>query len=266
MSQENVETVRRWLEALSGGSEDFDRALALVHRDVVLVPPGDQPPYRGADSLRRWMEPDAFQEQVVKAFDPVVVTDRTILGKQLITARGATSGIELDVLTWSVWTFDQDGLITRIEIYLDREEDKAREAAGLREDVMSEENVAVVRAGIELWNRGDMDALSELHHPDVIMRAPEGWPEPGPFVGRDAVMRQFRQLRDTWSGDTAKPISDFSTAGDRVVVRVFWSGTGKGPESNVEFTIAYTVRKDRVYFIEYFWDHAEALEAAGLRE
>jgi ketosteroid isomerase-like protein len=134
MSQEeNVEVVRRWLEAISGGSEDFDRALALVHRDIVLLPPGDQPPYRGAQSLRRWMEPDAFQEQVVKAFEPVVVRERTILGRQLVMARGAASGIELDVLTWSVWSFDDDGLITRIEIYLDHEEDKAREAAGLAE-------------------------------------------------------------------------------------------------------------------------------------
>jgi len=133
VSQENVETARRWLEALSGDGEDFDRALSLVHRDIVFVPPGDQAPYRGAESLRRWMEPDAFQEQVVKGFDTVVVTDRTILGRQLLTARGAASGIELDVTTWSVWTFDEDGLITRIEVYLDHEEDKARKAAGLRE-------------------------------------------------------------------------------------------------------------------------------------
>jgi ketosteroid isomerase-like protein len=133
MSQENVEIVRRWLDAISGGSKDFDHALALVHRDVVFFPPGDQPPYRGAESLRRWMEPDAFQEQVVKTFEPVVVTDRTILGRQLVMARGAASGIELDVITWSVWTLDEDRLITRIEIYLDHEEDRAREAAGLRE-------------------------------------------------------------------------------------------------------------------------------------
>jgi hypothetical protein len=133
MSEENVETARRWLDAISGGSEDFDRALASVHRDIVFVPPGDQPPYRGAESLRRWMEPDAFQEQVVKAFEPVVVTDKKILGRQLVMARGAASGIELDVISWSVWTFDEDGLITRIELYLEHEEDKAREAAGLSE-------------------------------------------------------------------------------------------------------------------------------------
>jgi hypothetical protein len=105
----------------------------LVHRDVVLVPPGDQPPYTGAESLRRWMEPDAFEEQVVTAFEPVVVTDRTILGRQAVRSRGAASGMELDVVTWSVWTFDDDGLITRIEIYLEREEAKARAAASQSE-------------------------------------------------------------------------------------------------------------------------------------
>jgi ketosteroid isomerase-like protein len=129
MSRENAEIARRWLEAIS--REDFDAALALVHPDVVFVPPGDQAPYRGAESLRRWMEPDAFPGQVIKPLETVVVTDRTILGRQHITARGRASGIELDITSWSVWTFDEDGLITRIEIYLEHEEDKAREAAGL---------------------------------------------------------------------------------------------------------------------------------------
>jgi ketosteroid isomerase-like protein len=131
MSQENVESVRRWLEAVS--SEDFAAALALVHPDIVLVPPGDQASYRGAESLRRWMEPDAFPRQVIEPLETVVVTDRTILSRQHVRARGRASGIELDLTSLCVWTFDEDGLITRIEIYLDHEEDRAREAAGLAE-------------------------------------------------------------------------------------------------------------------------------------
>jgi ketosteroid isomerase-like protein len=131
MSQANVEIARRWLRALS--REDFDAALALVHRDVVLVPPGNQPPYRGAESLRRWMEPDAFRDLVVNPLETLVVTDRTILGKQRAKARGSATGIEVDVISWSVWTFDENGLITRIEIYLDHERDRAFEAAGRSE-------------------------------------------------------------------------------------------------------------------------------------
>ena len=65
---------------------------------------------------------------------------------------------------------------------------------------MSQENVDFMRAGIEAWNAGDMDAVRESFHPDVIMRTPEGWPEPGPYVGREAVMRQLEQNRETWDG------------------------------------------------------------------
>ena len=60
---------------------------------------------------------------------------------------------------------------------------------------MSEENVEVARAYFEAWNAGDMDALREVYHPDLIVRAPEGWPEPGPFVGREAVISQAKRRR-----------------------------------------------------------------------
>jgi ketosteroid isomerase-like protein len=83
---------------------------------------------------------------------------------------------------------------------------------------MSQENVEIVQAAFEAWNAGDMDALRELYHPDAISRSPEGWPEPGPFVGREAVMHQAEQLRATWDADAFELISDFIDVGDRVVV------------------------------------------------
>jgi ketosteroid isomerase-like protein len=131
---------------------------------------------------------------------------------------------------------------------------------------MSQENVEVVKAAYVAWNAGDMDAFRELYDPDVIARPPERWPEPGPFVGRDAVMRQFEQLRATWDADAVEPISDFLDAGERVVVRMIWHGAGFGPEANMEFTQVFTVRRRRVVFLEHFWDHADALETIGLSE
>ena len=131
---------------------------------------------------------------------------------------------------------------------------------------MSQQNVEVVRTGIEAWNAGDMDALRETYDPDAIMRTPEGWPEPGPYVGREAVMRQFEQARQTWDADAIELIGDFVHAADRVVVRTKWRGTGHGPESNIELTAVYTVRHRRVLYQEFFRDYAEALEAVGLRE
>ena len=131
---------------------------------------------------------------------------------------------------------------------------------------MSRENVAVMQAAFAAWNAGDMDAMGELYDPDIVVRAPEGWPEPGPFVGREAAMREFEQLRETWDADVLEPIGDFVDVGDRVFVRYTWHGVGHGPESKVEATCVFTVRKGKVLNIEYFWDHMEALEAVGLRD
>ena len=79
-------------------------------------------------------------------------------------------------------------------------------------------------------------------------------------------MRQMEQLRETWDADSFELISDFIDVGDRVAVRFIWQGAGHGPESNMEVTGVYTVRKGRVVAIEFFWDHAEALETLGLSE
>jgi ketosteroid isomerase-like protein len=132
---------------------------------------------------------------------------------------------------------------------------------------MSEENVEIVRAAFAAWNAGDMDALREMWDPDaMIVQYPEGWPEPGPFVGREAVMRQFEQLRETWDADALEPISDFIDAADRVAVRFIWRGAGHGPDLNLEATAVYTVRKGMIFLLEFFWDHAQALETLGLSE
>lgn len=131
---------------------------------------------------------------------------------------------------------------------------------------MSQDTVKVVRAGFEAFNTGRTDVYRELYDPDVIMRAPEGWPEPGPFVGRGAVMRQWEQLRETWSADASEVVSDFVDVGDRVAVRFIWRGTGHGPEASMELTSLTTVRKGKMFYLEFFWDHAEALENLGVPE
>ena len=132
---------------------------------------------------------------------------------------------------------------------------------------MSQENLEVVRAAFEAWNARDLDALRELYDSDIIVRVTEDWPEPGPFVGREAVMRQGEQLRETWDAVTLEPISDFVDVGDRVAVRHVWRGVGHGPaESNPEFTVVATVRKGKILGFDYFWHHAEALDALGLSE
>ena len=76
-------------------------------------------------------------------------------------------------------------------------------------------------------------------------------------------MRWFAQLRETWDADTMELASDFIAMGDRVAVRQIWHGAGRGPEANMGMTVVFTVRDTRIYYVEFFWDHAKALEILG---
>ena len=130
---------------------------------------------------------------------------------------------------------------------------------------MSQQNVELVRKGAEDWNRGDMDAWFGLFDDDVVLRAAEGWPERD-FRGKDAVRSFYEGFAETVGHDTV--IEDLIDAGDVVVTRcrAHVTGVKSGVEGDLQFTQVTTFRKGKVVLNEFFWDHAEALEAAGLRE
>ena len=132
---------------------------------------------------------------------------------------------------------------------------------------MSQQNVEVQRSIIVALNAGDMDAVPECYDADVAVgRELEGWPETGPFVGRDAVIRGWERNREPF-GDTATvELVSIIDAGDRVVVRQIAHVEGRGPALHQEFTTVSTLRNGRTILIDYFWDYAEALKAVGLEE
>ena len=132
---------------------------------------------------------------------------------------------------------------------------------------MSRENVEIVRRAFQAYNAGDLMNLREVYDPGVVWHHLEGWPEPGPSVGRDVVLREVKQLRDAWQeGDVLEPVVDFVTAGNQVLARMVWHGSGRGPDAAMEFSYLFTFRKGRIITIQMFWDHAEALEAVGRSE
>ena len=128
MPQENVEKLRRAYDAFNRG--DFDEALTIAHPDIEFLPPDDAAPYRGIERVRDWMEPDAFDQQVIEPLD-FIVSGNKILVKQSLRSRGAGSGIEVESRAWNVFTLNEDGLATRVEVLLTKA--KALEAAGLSE-------------------------------------------------------------------------------------------------------------------------------------
>jgi ketosteroid isomerase-like protein len=56
--------------------------------------------------------------------------------------------------------------------------------------------------------------------------------------------------------------------GDRVVVRPDWGGRGQasGIDLHSSLTAIFAVRDKQIAKIEFFFDHAQALEAVGLSD
>jgi ketosteroid isomerase-like protein len=135
---------------------------------------------------------------------------------------------------------------------------------------MSQENVELVRAFLDAYNRGEFDAALELCTPDV-----EGYPdasvfpEPGPLIGPEAVKAFFEEIGSAWAEPPRYVVTEVVEVGDaRVLVRGDWRGRGAASaiESSSEWSIAYTIRARQIARMAWFSDHNEALDAVGLRE
>jgi ketosteroid isomerase-like protein len=126
--QATIDTLRRAYEAFNRG--DYDAVLELARPDIRYTRTGVEAPLTGTAAVRAWMEPDAFDRQHTDPLDFLVNGDK-VLVRQRFSARGAESGIELEVHSWAVFTLDEDGLVARAEMFLQHEEPEARRAAGL---------------------------------------------------------------------------------------------------------------------------------------
>jgi ketosteroid isomerase-like protein len=128
------------------------------------------------------------------------------------------------------------------------------------------QNVEIVREAFRRFESEDFEGLEELWGPDASLTGPEGWPEPGPFVGRDAVMRQFRRLASDM-GEHHFTDLDFVTETENwIVLRYSWEMRGAGSGAGVATKLAGALRLEDGHLVEshFRWTPEEALEAAGL--
>ncbi len=131
---------------------------------------------------------------------------------------------------------------------------------------MSQENVELVLAGLKRFERGEIDESTFAE--DARLTGPEGWPEQGPFAGREAIRRQFERLASDSSSRAFNDIEIVSTEGDWVVITFRWQmqGAASGIETTFDMAAAYRI-EDRAFAEAHFrWNRDEALEAAGLSE
>lgn len=132
---------------------------------------------------------------------------------------------------------------------------------------MSEANVALLRRGFELFDRGEIDVLLELFD-DEAEWAPAIAPILGveALHGKDEIRRFFvRELYEGFDAFRAEPLS-FEDYGDHVLVMTHYVGRGEssGLEMDQTFASVYTVRDGKLAAFRDYETRAEAFEAMGV--
>ena len=133
---------------------------------------------------------------------------------------------------------------------------------------MSGDNVQVFRRSIDAWNLGDLDTSFSYFDANAVVITDPSWMEPGPFEGRDAIRAWYEGLREAWEGQEIV-FTDICEVGDTLVVaRVDWQVRGRtsGMDTDLDATCVIKVEGGKIVHQQWFFDHGEALEAAGLLE
>ena len=134
---------------------------------------------------------------------------------------------------------------------------------------MSQENVEIVRQGLDAWVRRDVPGLSRTWDPGIVLDMTHwrDWPE-AEYHGRERVLSFMNEWLDMWD-DYEVGVEDVIPAPDGRVVSFYWHrGRGRDSGLQMEFrgALVTTLRDGKVTRLAYYSDRAEALEAVGLQE
>jgi ketosteroid isomerase-like protein len=131
---------------------------------------------------------------------------------------------------------------------------------------MSRENTELVQRAYEVFDT-DLAGLLSMLDPSIQWVSPRHSLEPGARQGHEGVRDAFAATAMAWDG-TTHTLEELIDADDKVLARVRFRGHGHGSGMDVdrsEFHV-WTVRGGAVARFEWFYELAEALEAAALSD
>jgi len=133
---------------------------------------------------------------------------------------------------------------------------------------MSRENVEIVQAAFQAYERADMEGVLRLCDEHIeITQAVELPGVSRHQYGHAGVLEAFALWPEQWD-DFRIDILRISDTGDRVIVTTLQRGRGKvsGVQVETSFSFLFSIRAGKITEWRIFTREAEALEAAGLVE
>jgi len=131
---------------------------------------------------------------------------------------------------------------------------------------MSQENVEIVRAAIDAYNRGDRDAMLKKLAPNFEWDMSRSIGPQRGIWGLDQTVEFIHDVDESFESHRFEA-GKFIEAGDQVIVPATTHLRGRdGIEAKARTAIVYTVRNGVIVRACMYQELQEALEAAGLSE
>jgi uncharacterized protein len=118
---------------------------------------------------------------------------------------------------------------------------------------MGHPNEDLIRQGYDAFSRGDMDALRELFHPDIVWHAPGRTQLSGDHQGVDAVLGFFGRTMELTSGNFRVEVHDVVANDDHAVGLHKAHAEREGRTLEDNNTVVYHVRDGKVTEAWQYW-------------
>jgi ketosteroid isomerase-like protein len=279
LSQQNLDTVRRWMSVPWAESRAAIEAFWDADADyypVRKVP--EARPCHGQDEVAQFFDEfaDAFSRLHTELRWQIPVPGDRVLGCANLRTEGRGSGISLEGdVYYCFWM--RHGRFFRVEDHLTLKgalyafgfEAETLEDAGLSESAMSQ-NVDLVRSIYAAWERGEFGETDWVD-PDIEFQAIGDTPSAGKSTGPQGMASYWREWLSAWEEFAVKAEEYVEVDEERVLVLVRFGGRGK--TSGVEIGRIWTrgasvfhIRDGKITRLLVYTDYQRALSDLGLSE
>jgi ketosteroid isomerase-like protein len=133
---------------------------------------------------------------------------------------------------------------------------------------MSEENVELIRTAYDAFERGDLEAVSQLHATTIEWQTSVEDPDAATHRGRVAVRRYIEGYMETFPGLRANLEECVEAPNDRVLATVRYTGRARASGMDMDWRqwLVYTIKEGLIVRAAEYFDRDQALQAAVLSE
>ncbi len=127
------------------------------------------------------------------------------------------------------------------------------------------QHVQLVHDAFDCFDGGDWERLRPLIAADNVMTPPEFWPDPGPFIGPEASIREYQRLFEMFRGIEVS-VSNIVSHENWVIAHYRGVLEVEMPDfpKELEFTGVHRFEDGLFAESHYRFDRDAALAAAGL--